>query len=153
MKTLLIILAHLMSRYHIFQGVMFTGLTASMLYVAVQDIVYLTTWVNYLQVGQMPKLMLALGAGSTVACALHSCRTGVTLRCATLCSRRPLGAGRQQGAALRNVILLCTSATESCSRSKMCTGLVTQANLMQASQKISLLPYVPAPQHPAACSS
>ena len=61
MKTLLIILAHLMSRYHIFQGVMFTGLTVSMLYVAVQDVVYLTAWVNYLQVGQLPKLMLALG--------------------------------------------------------------------------------------------
>ena len=148
MKTLLIILAHLMSRYHIFQGVMFTGLTASMLYVAVQDVVYLTTWVNYLQVGQMPKLMLASGAGSAVACALHSCRAGM------LCSsRRPLGAGRQRGAMHWNVTLLCTSATESCSRSKVCTGLVTQANFMQASQHTSFLLHVPAPRHPAACSS
>ena len=57
MKTLLIVLAHLMSRYHIFQGVMFTGLTASMLYVAVQDVVYLTSWVNYLQVGRIQCLL------------------------------------------------------------------------------------------------
>lgn len=45
--------------------------------------------------------MLALGAGSTVACARHSCRTSIML-CS---SRRPLRAGRHWGAALCNVIL------------------------------------------------